>query len=65
MELFLKITIIILLAAIVAVLFAGLITMAIGGRFGPEFRNKLMKTRVVLQGIILLIAVCVFTISLF
>ncbi|MCH2314202.1 MAG: hypothetical protein MK411_09415 [SAR202 cluster bacterium] len=39
--------------------------MAIGGRFTPEFRNKLMKTRVIIQGLIFIIVVITFTVALF
>jgi len=35
------ILIVVLLVAVVIVLFTGLLTMAIGGRFTPEFRNRL------------------------
>ena len=61
---FVPVVIVILLAAVVIVLFMGLLTMAIGGRFTPEFRNKLMKTRVVIQGLILLMAVITFATTL-
>ena len=59
------ILIVVLLVAVVIVLFTGLLTMAIGGRFTPEFRNRLMKTRVMLQGLIFIIVVITFTIALF
>ena len=59
------ILIVVLLVAVVVVLFIGLLTMAIGGRFTPEFRNKLMKTRVVIQGLIFIIVVVTFTVALF
>ena len=61
---FVPVVIVILLVAVVCVLFTGLLTMAIGGRFTPEFRNKLMKTRVVIQGLILLMAVITFAATL-
>ena len=57
--------IVVLLVAVVIVLFTGILTMAIGGRFTPNFRNKLMKTRVIIQGIIFIIVVITFTIALF
>ena len=55
----------VILVAVVIVLFTGLLTMAIGGRFTPEFRNKLMKTRVIIQGFIFIIVVITFTVALF
>ena len=61
---FVPIVIVILLVAVVIVLFAGLLTMSVGGRFTPKFRNKLMKTRVVIQGLILLMAVITFAATL-
>ena len=59
------ILIVVLLVAVVIVLFTGLLTMAIGGWFTPEFRNKLMKTRVIIQGLIFIIVVITFTVALF
>ena len=59
------ILIVVLLVAVVIVLFTWLLTMAIGGRFTPEFRNKLMKTRVIIQGLIFIIVVITFTVALF
>ena len=59
------ILIVVLLVAVVIVLFTGLLTMAISGRFAPEFRNKLMKTRVIIQGLIFIIVVITFTVALF
>ena len=59
------ILIVVLLVAVVIVLFTGLLTMAIGGRFSPEFRNKLMKTRVMIQGLIFIYVVITFTVALF
>ena len=62
---FAPILIVILLVAVVIVLFTGLLTMAMGGRFTPEFRNKLMKIRVIIQGLIFIIVVITFTVALF
>ena len=59
------ILIVVLLVAVVIVLFTGLLTMAIGGRFTPEFRNKLMKTRVIIQGLIFMIVVITFAVAVF
>ena len=57
--------IVVLLVAVVIVLFTGLLTMAIGGRFTPEFRNKLMRTRVIIQGLIFIVVVITFAVALF
>ena len=62
---FAPIVIVVLLGAVVVVLFTGLLTMAIGKRFTPEFRNKLMKTRVVLQSLIFILVVITFAAALF
>ena len=59
------ILIVVLLVGVVIVLFTGLLTMAIGGRFTPEFRNKLMKTRVIIQGLIFIVVLATFTVALF
>ena len=59
------ILIVVLLVAVVMVLFTGLLTMAIGGRFTPEFRNKLMRTRVIIQGLIFIVVVITFAVALF
>ena len=61
---FVPIVIVVLLVAVVVVLFTGLLTMGIGGRFTPEFRNKLMKARVLLQGLILVTAAITFAATL-
>ena len=41
--------------ATLAVLFVGIFTMAKGGAFNEKFSNKLMRTRVLFQGIALLL----------
>ena len=61
---FAPIAIVVLLGAVVIVLFAGLLAMAIGKRFTPEFRNKLMKTRVILQSLIFILVVITFAAAL-
>ena len=43
------------------VLFAGLITMAIGGEFNRKYGNKLMRYRVICQGI----AIALFALAMF
>ncbi len=57
--------ILVVLAAIVAVLFTGIIAMGgskdSNGRFSPRFRNKMMQARVALQ----ILAVLLFAILLF
>ena len=59
------ILIVVLLVAVVIILFSGLLTMAIGGRFTPEFRNKLMKMRVMFQGVIFVIVIITFIVAVF
>ena len=61
---FVPVLIVILLVAVVIILFTGLLAMAIGGRFTPGFRNMLMQTRVIVQGIILIVIVITFTIAI-
>ena len=55
MESLINIAITILLFIIIIILLAGLITMALGGRFSPHFRNKLMRLRVYAQGVLILL----------
>ena len=55
MENLINIAITVLLFVIIIILLAGLITMAIGGRFSPHFRNKLMRLRVYAQGMLILL----------
>ncbi len=43
--------------AVLAALFAGLISMARGGEFNARYGNKLMRARVVLQGLAVLLLV--------
>jgi hypothetical protein len=51
-----KILIVIGLAAVLAVLFFGVITMLRGGEFNRKYGNKLMQLRVLLQfGVIMLL----------
>jgi len=59
MSMFLFILAVIAMLATVGVLFAGLIGMARGGEFQAKWSNKLMRMRVLFQGIaiVLLIAV--------
>ena len=55
--------IVVLMIAIVIVLFIGLGGMALGGRITPMARNKLMRVRVYLQGLIVLLVLITFTVS--
>ena len=55
MESLINIAITVLLFVIIIILLTGLITMAIGGRFSPHFRNKLMRLRVYAQGTLILL----------
>ena len=52
-----------LMVAIVLVLFMGLGGMALGGRITPMARNKLMRVRVYLQGLIVLLVLITFAAS--
>ena len=55
MESLINTAITILLFVIIIILLTGLVTMALGGRFSPHFRNKLMRLRVYAQGILILL----------
>ncbi|MDP6257766.1 MAG: twin transmembrane helix small protein [Rhodospirillales bacterium] len=47
-----------LLIAVIAtaiVLFAGIISMANDKKYSPRFRNKMMRVRVILQGIVIVL----------
>ncbi len=58
METFLPIALIVVMATVLIVVLAGIITMAVGGDFNKRFGNRLMRARVALQ----LVAVVVFVI---
>lgn len=47
------------LLALVVVLFWGIITMARGGEYNARWSNKIMRYRVVMQGIALLIFIVI------
>ena len=51
------ILLIIAMAMTLCVLFAGVITMGRGGEFNRKYGNKLMRARVVLQGVAIVIFV--------
>ncbi|MDG2032594.1 MAG: HIG1 domain-containing protein [Rhodospirillales bacterium] len=57
---FIPVVIVVLMVAVVLVLFMGLGGMAFGGRITPMARNKLMRVRVYLQGIIVLLVLITF-----
>ncbi len=59
------VAIIILLVALVIVLFMGVGGMAVGGRVTPRVRNKLMRIRVILQGLIVVLVLITFAITAF
>jgi hypothetical protein len=57
-----NIVLILLMVAVLGVLFTGIAGMLIGGEFNAKYGNKLMRARVVLQGLaigcLLLVAMC-------
>ena len=55
--------IVVLMIAVVLVLFMGLSGMALSGRITPMTRNKLMRVRVYLQGLIVLLVLFTFAAS--
>ncbi len=57
MTLTLVIALLVAMAAVVAVLFIGLVGMARGGDFNARYGNVLMRWRVVLQGVAVLILI--------
>ena len=57
------IVLIISLIALVIVLFWGVITMGIGGKYNSKWSNKIMRYRVILQAIALLIFIIILSFS--
>ena len=55
--------IIAVMVAVVAVLLAGVVTMARGGQTSLKYGNKLMRWRVILQGVVLLLLLGVWLAS--
>ncbi len=51
------------LAGTLAVLFAGVFAMARGGEFNRKWGNKLMRARVVTQGLVILLLLALFAIN--
>jgi len=49
--------------AVAMVLFWGVITMARGGEYNAKWSNKIMRYRIVLQGIAILIFVVILTLA--
>ena len=54
------VAIVVLMVAVGVILFMGLGGMALGGRITPMARNKLMRVRVYLQGLIVLLVLISF-----
>tara|TARA_B100000214_G_C23901350_1_gene596661 strand:+ start:532 stop:951 length:420 start_codon:yes stop_codon:yes gene_type:complete len=54
------VAVVVLMIALVVILFLGLGGMALGGRITPMARNKLMRVRVYLQGLIVLLVLITF-----
>ena len=52
--------IVVLMVAVILILFMGLGGMAFGGRITPMARNKLMRLRVYIQGLIVLLVLITF-----
>ncbi len=51
------------LVAVVIVLLAGVVGMARGGDFNAKYGNKLMRARVVLQGLAIVLFILLFVTS--
>ncbi len=47
--------------AVLAVLFVGIFSMVRGGEFNRKYGNKLMRARVILQGVAILLFIVVMT----
>ncbi len=55
--------VVIALAGTLAVLFAGVFTMARGGEFSRKWGNKLMRARVATQGLAILLLLALFLLN--
>lgn len=53
------------LIAVVATLFTGLVSMTKGGAFNARYGNKLMRLRVILQGVTIALLMLYFSIQYF
>ena len=54
---FALVAVILAMLAVLATLFVGLIGMARGGEFNARYGNRLMRARVILQGVALLLVI--------
>ena len=63
MESFLTILMIIALALTLLVLFVGIGAFAVGGKFNQKYSNKLMRARVLMQGIAIILFVTLMLLS--
>ena len=54
---FTLIAVILAMLAVLATLFVGLVGMARGGKFNARYGNRLMRLRVILQGVALLLVI--------
>jgi hypothetical protein len=62
MSTFINICMALAMASVLGVLAVGLISMIKGGEFNKKYGNKLMRARVILQGVALaLLALAIFT----
>lgn len=57
MSSFALIAVVLAMIAVLATLFVGLIGMARGGEFNARYGNRLMRLRVILQGVALLLVI--------
>jgi hypothetical protein len=55
------IALIVTMIAVLAVLFTGIFAIVRGGEFNRKYGNKLMRARVVLQGVAILLFIVVMT----
>ena len=58
-----KVLVIIALAAVLAILLAGLFVMSLGGQISREWSNRLMRYRVLAQAVAILIVLAVLYFS--
>lgn len=57
MSSFTLVAVILAMLAVLATLFVGLVGMARGGEFNARYGNRLMRLRVILQGLALLLVI--------
>lgn len=58
-----KVLVIVALAAVLAILLAGLFVMSLGGQISREWSNRLMRYRVLAQAVAILIVLAVLYFS--